>query len=441
MKRKNLSFTTRYVLIIGLLLLVANALLGFVILRQSESAMRSLINKNMLDVANSAADTLDGDVLGSLTEDDVGGEAFNEIARQLTVFQNNVDIRFIYTVKQSGENSYSFIVDPDPVDPGEFGEEIVVTNAVIQAGKGIATVDDEPAEDRWGNFYSVYSPVFDSSGNIAGIVGIDFDAEWYDKQVWQHTVSIMVFTALSVLLGGVVVFLITHRVRKRFTELGAELSKLSQSIDTLMADVGSYSEKRDDGDATPSEDEIEILGKKINEMQKDMGLYLDHLHRQAYTDSLTRIGNSTAYHERIKSLDAAIAAGGASFSVAVFDLNSLKEINDNLGHESGDMAITGTAEAIVSVFGADSTYRIGGDEFAVVKDAITTDDMNAVDQAISAFNAAEIGVRLAVSKGVTDYRAGIDSSYREVFARADQAMYNNKKAYYETIGNRRAARS
>ena len=86
MKRKKLSFTTRYVLVIGLLLLVANALLGFVILRQSESAMRSLINKNMLDVANSAAGILDGDMLGSITEDNVGGEAFNEIARQLIVF-------------------------------------------------------------------------------------------------------------------------------------------------------------------------------------------------------------------------------------------------------------------------------------------------------------------------------------------------------------------
>ena len=67
--------------------------------------------------------------------------------------------------------------------------------------------------------------------------------------------------------------------------------------------------------------------------------------------------------------------------------------------------------------------------------------MDAVDQAISAFNAAEVGVRLAISKGVADYRAGIDLSFREVFARADQEMYNDKKAYYETIGNRRATRS
>ena len=134
MKQKKLSLTTRYVLMVGLLLMAANLLLGVVIQRQSQSAMRAFVEKNMLDVANSAAGMLDGDTLGALTAEDVGGEAFNDIARKLTVFLNKADIHFIYTVKQSAEGVYTFIVDPDPVDPGEFGEEIVVTEAVIQAG-------------------------------------------------------------------------------------------------------------------------------------------------------------------------------------------------------------------------------------------------------------------------------------------------------------------
>ena len=101
MKQKKLSLTTRYVLMVGLLLMAANLLLGVVILRQSKSAMRALIDKNMLDVANAAADMLDGDVLGALTAEDVDGEIFRDIARKLTIFLNKADIHFIYTVKQS----------------------------------------------------------------------------------------------------------------------------------------------------------------------------------------------------------------------------------------------------------------------------------------------------------------------------------------------------
>ena len=442
MKLKKMSFTTRYVIVVGLLLMAANLLLGMVIIGQSKAAMRTLIDKNMLDVANSAAAMLDGDVLGALTENDVGGEVFNEIARKLLVFLNNQDIHFIYTVKPSGEGRFTFIVDPDPVDPGAFGEGIIVTDAVIQAGRGVAAVDSEPAADRWGNFYSAYSPVTDSAGRVAGIVGIDFDAEWYEKQIRKNTIYISVFTVLTVLLGGFVVFLISRRVKKRFGELTVELSNLSASMETLMREVGIASqpdEQSREGD--DSEDEIERLGSKISSMQREMGLYLEHIHRQAYTDALTKVGNSTAYHEKIRGLDKAIAAGKADFSVALFDVNSLKEIYDNLGHEYGDMAIIGAADAIASVFGVEATFRIGGDEFAVVRDDIGDSELATVDRAISEFNAAEMGVNLALSKGASHYRPGVDTGFKDVFARADQAMYQDKKNYYETVGNRRARRS
>ena len=55
---------------------------------------------------------------------------------KLMVFLKHADIRFIYAVKQVDENKYVFTVDPDPVDPGAFGEEIVITDALIKAGKG-----------------------------------------------------------------------------------------------------------------------------------------------------------------------------------------------------------------------------------------------------------------------------------------------------------------
>ena len=159
MGSRKLSFTTRYVLIVGIMLFVANTVLGMVILDQSKSAMKALINKNMLDVVNSAAGSLDGDTLGALTEDDVNGPVFKEIEDRLLVFQNSVDIEFIYAVKRIDKEHYVFTVDPDPVDPGAFGEEVVTTPALVQAADGTPTVDSQPAADRWGNFYSAYSPV------------------------------------------------------------------------------------------------------------------------------------------------------------------------------------------------------------------------------------------------------------------------------------------
>ena len=447
MKKNKLSFTTRYVLLFGVLLVVTNLILGVVILNQSKNAMRSLINKNMLDIVNSAANSIDGDILGSLTEEDVGSENFEHIADQLTVFMESVNIEFIYAVKQDGPDHFVFTVDPDPVDPGEFGEEVLVTDALRQAGKGIASVDTAPAADRWGNFYSAYSPVFDSKEQIAGIIGIDFNAEWYQQQIDKYTFSIVVIDVLSVIIGILVVYYITYNVRKKMNDLSTNLGVLSANVDNLMSEMAQYAGfERSVQHKSESEDkdELELLSDKINTMQEDMNVYLNYMHAQAYTDSLTGVGNSTAYHDKIKEINEQIKEGTADFTVVVFDVNSLKELNDNNGHECGDNYIKATAKAIAEVFGIANTYRIGGDEFAIVYDNRSEEKLDDLLEKVSAnirkFNQSDKGfdVDLYISYGYSSFEKDKDQLYRQVFARADQNMYENKKHYYETIGDRRA---
>ena len=445
-RHKKLSFTTRYVLIIGVLLLVANVLLGIVSMKRSTTSIRKLIDKNMLDVANTAADLLDGDALGALTEADVGSDAYNEILDTLSVFQDNADIHFIYAVRQVAEDEFVFTVDADPDDPAAFGEDVVVSSGLIKAGKGVSAVDDAPLQDRWGNYYSSYSPVFDSAGNVAGVVGVDFDAEWYDEQVRANTISITVTSILSVLIGALVVILITYRVRRKLHEIDGGLSALSKNVDRLMEEVVSIygHEAKPAPEQRVYADELEALGAKIQNMQGDMVLYLDYLQNKAYVDALTKVRSASAYHELVEGIEKKVAAGSARFCVAVFDINSLKEINDTHGHGCGDMIIEGAANAISGAFGVEFTYRIGGDEFAVVLEDVDpaqmARQMDAVDAGVERFNArhrAE-GVALAISKGMAEYRPGEDSGYKEVFARADRTMYERKKAYYETVGDRRA---
>ncbi len=54
--------------------------------------------------------------------------------------------------------------------------------------------------------------------------------------------------------------------------------------------------------------------------------------------------------------------------MAIIDLDSLKYINDNLGHRAGDKQLRRLAQALITVFGKDSVYRLSGDEFAVKYD-------------------------------------------------------------------------
>ena len=366
MARKKLSFTSRYVLAFGLLMLLTNTLLGVIILYQSNTTVRSLINKNMLDVVKSAAGLLDGDTLAALTEKDVGGETYRDIEDRLIVFQNHEDIRFIYAVKQAGENRFVFTVDPDPDEPAAFGEEIVLTDALIQAGKGIPAVDSMTAADRWGNFYSAYCPVFDSSGKVAGIVGIDFDADWYNATVRRHTISIAIITFLSVLIGGVLVFLITHNVRKRFRVLDAELNKLSSGMDQLIRDAGGNTADISSDETESTDDEIEKLAARIRVMQKDMTVYERLQKDQYYNDSVTGIPNMIFVRQFADERVNMLRTSQAQPAMFYFDIRSMVSYNTEYGYTKGDDLLRLTAHALCAAFPGALVGRGEGDHFIVI---------------------------------------------------------------------------
>ena len=175
--------------------------------------------------------------------------------------------------------------------------------------------------------------------------------------------------------------------------------------------------------------ELEEANRKLSEM--------------AVVDGLTGVGNKTAYLQKIHSLDDEIRRGTASFTVFVFDLNGLKEINDKYGHESGDMAITDAAEALKEVFGKENLYRIGGDEFIAVFNEMKKPDTERrfadLEQAMKSQNLTGRLYKgpLAIAKGVAAFCPGEDKEYRDVFRRADQSMYEEKTAYYKTHDRRR----
>ena len=161
------------------------------------------------------------------------------------------------------------------------------------------------------------------------------------------------------------------------------------------------------------------------------------------TDALTGIGNKAAYFDRVKEIESKICAGLTEFSVAVFDLNGLKAINDSCGHECGDMAIVDTANLLIGVFGKENIYRFGGDEFIAVEENVSSDDMHALfarlDLCLIEENATETAYRtpLSISKGYTTFVPDIDTDYNKVFKRADEAMYRDKAEYYKTHDRRR----
>lgn len=444
MKHKKISLTTQIVIMVCSVLFVANIILGVVLVRQSQNAMKTLIHSKMLDIVNTAAASLDGDFLESYTDDEKGSAAYDEVIKRLDIYQKNVDIKFIYTVKRVDDKHFVFVIDADPVDPGQFGEEVVFTEALLAASYGTPSVDNDAFEDRWGKFYSAYSPVYNSSGSPVAVVGIDFDSEWYDRQIMIHTISVLVVCIVTILVGAAIIILVTGRLRRNLAYLNRELSLLSVEVqkltDELVADKNGESKVESAAESAP--DPLTDLGDKIKAMQSELNKYVAYAQAQAYTDSMTGVGNKTAYLELVKTLNRELSETDPEFCVCVFDVNGLKDVNDNYGHEYGDMLITDVAGIISRVFGAENIFRTGGDEFiAILRDVTEESVKSKFDELDSVTNDFNANVRtypmtLSFSKGYS-MRTSEDKEYKNVFKRADNAMYRDKGEYYKIFGDRR----
>jgi len=160
------------------------------------------------------------------------------------------------------------------------------------------------------------------------------------------------------------------------------------------------------------------------------GERLAKISRLAYTDPLTGLANRRAVDER---LDAALEAHdveGVPVSLLVCDVNSLKLINDERGHEAGDRALiqlAGLLSASSGLAPGSLAARLGGDEFCVVMDGHSGDLAVQVAEDLTR-RAAEL-LPQGVSCGVasTDDDVGLVRSPGRLFRLADAAQYRAKR--------------
>lgn len=152
--------------------------------------------------------------------------------------------------------------------------------------------------------------------------------------------------------------------------------------------------------------------------------------QMALIDSMTGVKNKRAYAQAEKKMNESIRAGLTEpFAIAVCDINSLKMINDTMGHKAGDEYIKEACTEICNIFKHSPVFRVGGDEFAVLligQDYRMRTQLLADLAAVNQRNIATGGVIIAT--GVSYFDPEKDETISAVFNRADSAMYINKKA-------------
>ena len=161
---------------------------------------------------------------------------------------------------------------------------------------------------------------------------------------------------------------------------------------------------------------------------------IDELDLIASTDELTGVYNRRGFYSFGETTLKFAKAMGHSGMVIYCDMDGLKKINDEYGHEAGDNAIIAESIILRSNFRSnDVIARIGGDEFAIICPGLTKEALNRIRNMIDEdcriwSSGNELGFSISISMGSVSYPSQkMGYKITPLLSEADSLMYIEKR--------------
>ena len=224
-------------------------------------------------------------------------------------------------------------------------------------------------------------------------------------------------------------------VRLRAAARLDDLSSVRRSIVQSASEISACTTKlREEGERNAAELRQEVEQYRVR---------LEDSERRALTDSMTGLSNRDGIETQLQLRMAPAANNWRDVCVIVLDLNGFKAVNDQYGHPAGDQLLKLFGAELKSHFRSiDLVGRCGGDEFIVVTDSAAADAQRHYAR-LRRWALGNYTIEVAGQPVKVDVRASIGlalwngtGSMPELIARADAAMYEDKKS---TTGQSRLA--
>ena len=239
---------------------------------------------------------------------------------------------------------------------------------------------------------------------------------------WQKLVWNILIVAAEVL---VVSSVFTLWYTKRLSRPLKELTKAAQQFND-----GNYNYVL----TYENDDEIGILTKTFKSLANNVRAHISDLNSKVFVYALTSVRNKAAYNAECEKLQKQIEENPSNlkFAIGIFDCNNLKIINDQYGHDKGDIYLKRASEAIGRAFKGCPVFRIGGDEFAVI---LMDENYQNREILINRFDETRFRMNneadnkwemVNIAMGFAEFDYQDDHTVEDVSRRADRRMYENK---------------
>ena len=378
-------------------------------------------------------------------------EGYFEVEKKLyNIRASNSDVKYLYVYKIE-EDGCHVVFDLDTAtlkasEPGsieEFDESFEEYLPDLLAGKPIPPII---GNDTYGYLLTIYKPIYDSEGNCVCYAGIDFSMDLiidYGRLFIAEVVTL--FSGALIFIFALSLAFIENNILLPVNTM----AHCARNFAYNSEEAREQNIERIKSLNIKTNDEIENLYSAFVKTTSDSMNYFENfkkakvevevMNELAHTDSLTRIKNKTAYAETTANIDKNISANRAEFAIIMIDVNYLKRVNDTYGHERGNEYLINACNLVVSIFGKENVYRVGGDEFVAVLEGDKVElceelvaNIRAEIEKFRADDTLEPWEKVSAAIGVAYYNEYTDKTADEVFKRADEDMYKNKLAMKAT---------
>lgn len=370
---------------------------------------------------------------------------------------NEVDCVYLSWVT-SNPDSFIYIIDAAIEEPCPIGciDPLYDINKAVISNPDIGFPAYTTKTEAYGHLVTAGVPIYTRNDEIAAYALVDISMDEIDR-VQRH--QVMMIFLMDGLISLVICLICIHYIH---TTVTTPINKLNDAALKYLSGEqnNSLTSSRFLALYIHTGDEIEQLWTSMKQMERNMNdnitniiaitnelsekkIEVSQISKMARTDSLTGVQNKLAYDEAIKKLTEDSNNGGTRFGLAVFDLNNLKSVNDNYGHDKGNAYIISNVLTICEEFKHSPVFRIGGDEFVVI---LKNEDYQNIDHHLSNIDtlnkkcfsdsSMKDWEKISIAFGYALFNKVQDNSVDSVFHRADMAMYKKKKQMKTTAGIR-----
>ncbi len=258
MKRKTrgIGIRAKIVFPTSIVIFLLCAVMGFNSYQRTKEGLIDMGVEEAQMAAVVSTKTLDADQLAEMSAEKEGSEEYNALLESMFQIKEDCGIKYLYTLFTDGEGVYYGIDADDTESASDFGEPFSSSYQELQpVFEGNMYVQDYIDSTDDGDLITAYMPLTDSSGNIVGIVGCDYDASEVVARLNLALVRSVQITVVCLVIALLVLNLVVGRVIRRLRQVDGKIYELVHNEGDLTQTLDVH-----------TGDEMEMIAENVNEL-------------------------------------------------------------------------------------------------------------------------------------------------------------------------------